>query len=79
MVRAECTRGSGQFCTGSDRFEMCNTLRPGVSTLYGGLQGSSLVYGRRETGGGLSNEICILLRGCLLGLIYLTVGRYMWI
>jgi hypothetical protein len=58
MVRAGCMRDSGQFCIGSGRFEMCNTLRPGVSTLYGGLQGSSLVYGRRETCGGLSNERC---------------------
>jgi hypothetical protein len=31
------------FCTGSGRFEMRNTLRPGVSTLCGGLQGGSLV------------------------------------
>jgi hypothetical protein len=42
MVRARCTRDSGQFCTGSGRFEMHNTLRPGVSTLCGGLQGGSL-------------------------------------
>jgi hypothetical protein len=38
MVRAECTRDNGQFCTNSGRLEMCNTLRPGVSTLCGGLQ-----------------------------------------
>jgi hypothetical protein len=44
MVRASCTRNSGQLCTGSGRFEMRNTLRPGVSTLCGGLQGSSLVW-----------------------------------
>jgi hypothetical protein len=43
MVRAKCTRDSGHLCTGSGRFEMRNTLRPGVSTLYGGLQGGSLV------------------------------------
>jgi hypothetical protein len=43
MVRARCTRDNGQFCTGSDRFEMRNTLRPGVNTLCGGLQGGSLV------------------------------------
>jgi hypothetical protein len=43
MVRAKCTRDSGQLCSGSGRFEMRNTLRPGVSTLYGGLQGGSLV------------------------------------
>jgi hypothetical protein len=43
MVRARCTRDSGQFCTGSGRFEMRNTLRPGVNTLCGGLQGGSLV------------------------------------
>jgi hypothetical protein len=38
MVRAGCTRDDGQFCTGSSRFEVRNTLRPGVSTLCGGLQ-----------------------------------------
>jgi hypothetical protein len=43
MVRAGCTRDSGQFCTGLGCFEMHNTLRPGVSTLYGGLQEGSLV------------------------------------
>jgi hypothetical protein len=43
MVRAKCTRDSGQLCTGSGRFEMCNTLCPGVSTLCGGLQRDSLV------------------------------------
>jgi hypothetical protein len=43
MVRARCTRDSGQFCIGSGRFEMRNTLRPGVNTLRGGLQGGSLV------------------------------------
>jgi hypothetical protein len=43
MVRVGCTRNSGQLCTGSDRFEMRNTLRPGVSTLCGGLQRGSLV------------------------------------
>jgi hypothetical protein len=43
MVRAGCTRSGGQLCIGSGRFEMCNTLRPGVSTLCGGLQGGSLV------------------------------------
>jgi hypothetical protein len=32
MVRAKCARDGGQWCTGSGRFEMCNTLRPGVST-----------------------------------------------
>jgi hypothetical protein len=43
MVRAGCMRSSGQLCTGSGRFEMCNTLRPGVSILCDGLQGGSLV------------------------------------
>jgi hypothetical protein len=43
MVCARSTRDSGQFCTGSGRFEMRNTLRPGVNTLCGGLQGGSLV------------------------------------
>jgi hypothetical protein len=43
MVHAGCTRDSRQSCIGSGRFEMCNTLRPGVDLLCGGLQGSSLV------------------------------------
>jgi hypothetical protein len=43
MVRARCTRGSRQSYIGSSRFEMRNTLRPGVDLLCGGLQGSSLV------------------------------------
>jgi hypothetical protein len=43
MVRARCTRDSGQLCTGSGRFEMRNTLCPSVNTLGGGLQGGSLV------------------------------------
>jgi hypothetical protein len=43
MVRASCTRNSGQLCIGSGRFEMRNTLRPGVSTLCGELQRGSLV------------------------------------
>jgi hypothetical protein len=49
MVRARCTRDSRQFCTGSGRFEMRNTLRPGVDLLCGGLQGSSLVQGMLES------------------------------
>jgi hypothetical protein len=43
MVRASCTRNSGQLCTGSGRFEMRNTLRPGVSTLCCELQRGYLV------------------------------------
>jgi hypothetical protein len=43
MVRSRCTGDSKQYCTGSSRFEMRNTLRSGVDLLYGGLQGSSLV------------------------------------
>jgi hypothetical protein len=39
MVRARYTRDNRQSCTGSGRFEMCNTLRPGVDLLCGGLQG----------------------------------------
>jgi hypothetical protein len=58
MVRARCTRDSGQFCIGLGRFEMRNTLRPGVNTLCGGLQGGSLVLRMfRELGGWLSSEI----------------------
>jgi hypothetical protein len=43
--------------TGSGRFEMRNTLRPGENALRGGLQGSSLTLERRELGGWLSSEI----------------------
>jgi hypothetical protein len=76
MVRARCTRDSGRFCTDSGRFEMRNTLRPGVSTLCGELQRDSLRI-LENRGGWLSSEM--LFRGCPLGLIYSTVGRYMWI
>jgi hypothetical protein len=34
--------------TGSGRFEMCNTLRPGECVLGNGLQGSSLKLECRE-------------------------------
>jgi hypothetical protein len=58
MDRARCTRNSEQFCIGSDRFEMRNTLRPGVNTLCGGLQGGfSSIEDVRELGGWLSSEI----------------------
>jgi hypothetical protein len=50
MVRAKCTRGCGQLRTGSGRFEMRNTLRPGWNALCGGLQGSSLVPENVESG-----------------------------
>jgi hypothetical protein len=50
MVRAKCTRDSGQLCTGSGHFEMRNTLRPGWDALCGGLQGSSLVSENVESG-----------------------------
>ena len=36
--------------TGSSRFEVRNTLRPGENALFGGLQGSSLKLERRELG-----------------------------
>jgi hypothetical protein len=45
MVRAKCTRDSGQLCTGSGRFEMRNTLRPGWNAFMWWLQGSSLMPG----------------------------------
>jgi hypothetical protein len=49
MVRARCTRDSRQSCTGSSRFKMRNTQRPGVDLLCGGLQGSSLVPAMLES------------------------------
>jgi hypothetical protein len=50
MVRVGRTRNSRQRCTGSGRFEMCNTLRPGWNALCDGLQGSSLVLENVESG-----------------------------
>jgi hypothetical protein len=61
MVRASCTRDSRQWFTGSGRFEVRNTLRPGESVVYGELQGSSLV--RRSWSGWLSSELDLLWRG----------------
>jgi hypothetical protein len=49
MVHVGCTRNSRQSCTGSGRFEMRNTLHPGVGLLCGGLQGSSLVWEMLES------------------------------
>jgi hypothetical protein len=49
MVRARCTRDSGQFYTGSGRLERRNTLLPGVDLLCGGLHGSSLVWKMLES------------------------------
>jgi hypothetical protein len=43
MVRARCMRDSGQSYAGSGRFEMRNTLHPGVDLLCSGLHGSFLV------------------------------------
>jgi hypothetical protein len=58
MVRARCTRDSGQFCTGLGRFEVRNTLRPGVDTLCDGLQREfSSIEDVRELSGWLSCEI----------------------
>jgi hypothetical protein len=57
---------------------MRNTLRPGFDTLCGGLQKkSSSIKDARELSRWLSHEM--FLRGCPLGLIYSTAGRYMWI
>jgi hypothetical protein len=50
MVRARCTRNSGQWFTGSGRFEMRNTLRPGESALCGGLQEGSLALKAQRIG-----------------------------
>jgi hypothetical protein len=51
-------RDRGQLCTGLGRFEMRNTLRPGVSTLCGGLQRGFSSIGNVESWcGGLSNEV----------------------
>jgi hypothetical protein len=44
MVRARYTRDGRRFSTGSGRFEMCNTLLPGVDLYVVGYKGS-LLYG----------------------------------
>jgi hypothetical protein len=61
--------------TGSGRFEMRNTLRPGEYALCNGLQGSSLKLERRELG--WMAESWDLSEGVPLGLIYSTVRQYM--
>jgi hypothetical protein len=50
MVRAGRRRNNGQWFTGSGRFEMRNTLRPGESVLLGGLQESSLTLRAQRIG-----------------------------
>jgi hypothetical protein len=42
-------RNSRQSCTGLGSFEMCNTLRPGVDLLCGGLQEDSLEWEMLES------------------------------
>jgi hypothetical protein len=42
MVRAICTRDCRQFSTGSGRFELRNTLLPGVDLYMVGYTGSLL-------------------------------------
>jgi hypothetical protein len=44
MVHARRTRDGRRFSTGSSRFEMCNTLLPGVDIYVVGYKGS-LQYG----------------------------------
>jgi hypothetical protein len=56
MVRAGRTRNNGQWFTGSGRFEMRNTLRPGESVLLGGLQESSLTLRAQRIGWVASSE-----------------------
>jgi hypothetical protein len=50
-------RDNRHSCIGSGRFEMRNTLRPGVDLLCGGLQGSSLVRDAREMSRWLRSEM----------------------
>jgi hypothetical protein len=52
MVCARCTRICGQMCTGSGRFEVRNSLRPGANALCGGLQGNFSEVGWRSKCGG---------------------------
>jgi hypothetical protein len=57
---------------------MRNTLRPGEysSVVTRGLSG---LKAQRVYVGGLVKIGSIVLKGCPLGLIYLTVGQYTWI
>jgi hypothetical protein len=58
---------------------MRNTLRPGEYAWWTRLQESSLNWRmqRVDVGGLVIGSI--VLKGCPLGLIYSTVGQYMWI
>jgi hypothetical protein len=46
MVHARCTRDDRGFSTGSGRFEMRNTLLPGLDLYVVGYKGS-LLYGEK--------------------------------
>ena len=56
MVRAGRTRNCEQWCTGSGRLEMRNTLRPGESVLCGRLQESFLAPRAQRIGWVASSE-----------------------
>jgi hypothetical protein len=77
MVRASCTRDGRQWFTGSGRFGVRNTLRPGESVVYGELQGDSLM--RRKLRWMAKLWVRSPLKGCPLGLIYSTVGQHIQI
>jgi hypothetical protein len=78
MVRAGCMRNGRQSCIGSGRFERRNTLRPGVDLfVWWVTREFSSMEDTRELSKWLRSEM--FLRGCPLGLMYSTVGRYMWI
>jgi hypothetical protein len=46
MVRSRCTRDDREFSTDSGRFDMRNTLLPGVDLYVVGYKGS-LLYGEK--------------------------------
>jgi hypothetical protein len=49
MVRARCTRDDRRFSAGSGRFEIHNTLLPGVDLYVVGYK-RSLLYGEKLVG-----------------------------
>jgi hypothetical protein len=75
MVRAERTRDSRQFYTGSGCLERRNTLLPSVDLYVVGYRGFSSVKDAREMSRWLMSDL--FFDAVPPRLIYSTVGRYM--
>jgi hypothetical protein len=63
MVRARCTRNSGQWCTCSGRFEMRNTLRPGENVFVWWITRELSSAGNVESWGGWLSCEWLIWRG----------------